>query len=460
MPENQQLLIDAKVNEEGIEIIVSGKSFPIVYPREIWNSYDDDLKQILKDNIAYSSTLFLPTILKQKTISYKTDRPLAETFLFKNGIYDMPSSAEADKKSSTDYVVRFFNVEPKFESTRIKTPKTVDFESGRAKEVAVIPFSFGKESLLSVALCRELGIKPILVNFIEPVNKFEYYHKQRLIKEFEKEHKIKVYTVKYNPGRFRYGRYWGLQTELGWGLQTTEYSLLTLPFVAYFKAKYIVLGNEQSCNDIYIDKYGNLTYRSGFDQYSGWTTQQGLLASLLLGRRVEVVSLVEPLFEIAETKILQTRYPAFAKYQMSCMADNEHARNNRWCQHCAKCGYMFALFSAFSVNMKSLDITENLFDYKHRDIYKHILNNNQNTTAYGRREEIALAFYLAYKNNSRGYTIDKFKKLWLKKTEKNLQQYLRYYFGIHHAENIPTSLKARLFKIYREELQELAQSHD
>ncbi len=448
------MLIDSKINKDGIDIIVNNKAFPIIYPRNIWQSYADDLKELLKDNIAYSSTLFLPTILRKKRISYKTNRPLAEAFLFKNGIYDMPSSAESDRKSSTKYIQRFYNVVPEFTSSRIKTAKKVDFENLGDGRTAVIPFSFGKESLLSAALCLELGIRPILVNFIEPVNKFEYFHKQRLIKEFEKEHKIKVYTVEYNPGRFRYGSYWGLKTELGWGLQTTEYSLLSLPFVSYFKARYIILGNEQSCNDVYFDKQGNLTYRSGFDQYSGWTTQQGFLASLLLGRRVEVISLVEPLFEIAETKILHSRYPKFGKYQMSCMADNEHAKDKRWCQHCAKCGYMFALFSAFGLDNNRLGINENLFDYEHRNVYRHVLNNHKKTTEYGRREEMAVAFYLAYKNGKQGYSIDKFKRLWLKKTKKHLQKYLSYYFAIHDTENIPASLKPRLFKIYKQELRE------
>ena len=449
------LNIDGQITKTGLNILINDESFPIEYPKEIWQKYSQNLKEILLDNLAYSSTIFLPQILNLSEINYRTARPLSESFLFKNGIYDMPTCAIADNQSSLGYVKNFFNTQYFFPSNKIKTPKLINLSSStNKKKTAIIPFSFGKESMLSLSLCQEIGIRPILVNFIEPSDDFEYFHKKKLIAKFEKEMKIKVYVVKYGPGILRYGKYWGMATDLGWGLQTTEYALLSLPFFDYFAADYIILGNEQSCNDVFFDKEGILTYKAAYDQHRDWTSQQGLLASMTLGRKVKVSSFMEPLYEIAITKILHNRYPEYGKYQMSCMADNDKARYNRWCQDCIKCGYIYALCCAVKCDLNKVSFTENLFDKKHYHIYDHLFNYDPQAPAYGSQEELGLAFYLAYRNGYRGYSIAKFKVKLLKKFENNKNKYLKKYLGINSINNIPEELRKPILNIYREELKQ------
>jgi len=449
----KSLNIDAKVTKGGLTVIVNGKEFSITYPREIWQKYPAKAKEALKDNAAYSSTIFLPQMFDLTKIYYQTARPLSETFLFKNGIYDMPCCAIADEKSSLGYVKKFFNTQYIFADNKIKTARN-NFHK-KTMPAAIIPFSFGKESLLSAALCREIGIKPILVNFIEPANEFEYFHKKKLIKKFEAETGLKVYTIEYGPGILRYGKYWNLETELGWGLQTTEYSMLSVPLADYFKTDYIILGNEQSCNDVFFNKEGVLTYKAGYDQHGDWTPQQGLLASLIAGRKIEVISFMEPLYEIAITKILHGRYPEYGKYQMSCMADNEKAKTNRWCQYCVKCGYIFALGSAFNIDLKKIGFTENLFDREHASVYEHFFKYDPQAPAYGSEEELGLAFYLACLKGRSGYSIDLFKKTKLKKFERNQKKLIKKYLGITPGWILPNGLTKKILKIYQQELSRL-----
>lgn len=448
------LSVNSQINANGISIILNNETYTIEYPQEIWENYDKNLKEILKDNITYSSTLFIPQILELPEISYTTNRPIAETFLFKNGIYDMPICAITDEKSSLEYIKRFFNTRYIFKNSEIRKPQKIDFTKNETKEkCAIIPFSFGKESMLSLNLCQEMGIKPILVNFIEPSNDFEFFHKKILIEKFEEETNLKVYTVKYNPGILRYGKYWNLKTELGWGLQTTEYALLSLPFASYFNAQYIILGNEQSCNDIFFNKEDILTYKAGYDQHAEWTTQQGFLASLLLGKNIEVISFMEPLYEISINKILHTRYPEYGKYQMSCMADNHNAEKKRWCENCVKCGYIYALCCAFNLDLKKIGFTENLFDKKHSHIYEHFFNYNPQAPEYGSQEELGLAFLFSSENGFQGESIEKFKKTLLAKMKKNQKEYTKKYLGIETIMyNIPEELKKEVLTIYREEL--------
>src|SRR3989339_2286240 len=94
------LNIDGQITKTGLNILINDESFPIEYPKEIWQKYSQNLKEILLDNLAYSSTIFLPQILNLSEINYRTARPLSESFLFKNGIYDMPTCAIADNQSS------------------------------------------------------------------------------------------------------------------------------------------------------------------------------------------------------------------------------------------------------------------------------------------------------------------------------------------------------------------------
>ena len=167
------LKVDMGLTPTGMIVKINEDHFPIVYEKNIWNKYPISKKKILMDNIAYSSTIFLPQMLELKSIFYNTSRPLSETFLYKNGIYDMPICAETDKKSSVDYILRFFNTRQNFKNSEIRVPDLIEFKSkSKHKKTAIIPFSFGKESMLSFALCQELGIQPILVNFIEPVNEY------------------------------------------------------------------------------------------------------------------------------------------------------------------------------------------------------------------------------------------------------------------------------------------------
>lgn len=452
-PIPKQLVVDARVKNYGLDIILNNEKFPLVYPKQIWSAYPADKKELLKDNIAYSATIFLPQIFGLGSIAYKTPRPVAESFLFENGIKEMPCCALVDAKSTVDYIKNFFNTKYYFAENKISVPRSIDFRLSKKMRVrAVIPFSFGKESALSFCLARELGIEPVLVNFIEPSNSYEYHHKKKLIKEFESEFNIKIHTVQNTPGAFRYGYHWNMKTELGWGLQTTEYALMSLPFLHRFGARYLILGNEQSCNDEFFDKENVLVCKAGYDQFSDWTPQQGILSSLLLGRKIEVVSFLEPLYEIAINKILHNRYPFFSKYLMSCMADNKAAKNKRWCASCVKCGYIYALCCAFNFNLKEIGFTANLFDRRHAKIYDHFFHYDWQNPAYGSQEELGLAFYFACKNGHRGASIDRFKKELLPKFEKNKDKLINKYLGLNKYANIPKIFEKKLLSIYHQEL--------
>lgn len=445
------LLIDAQITDVGIDILVNEDRFPIRYPREIWAHYPDHLKTVLRDNLAYSTTLFLPQMFGVTDVTFKTPRPASETFLFKNGIYDMPICALTDGASSRDYIAKFFNTDSRFATNDIALPAQVDFSPPETAPRAIVPFSFGKESLLTFALCRELKIDPVPVLFVEPANTFEHAHKLKLIEEFRREFGIDIHIVEFSPGIFRYGTFWGLKTELGWGLHTTEYALLALPFVHAFDATYVLSGNEHACNDTFIDNEGMRLHEAGYDQHSDWLSQQTLLASLLYGRKVQILSFMEPLYEIGITRILHRRFPQIGRYQMSCMADSEHARDRRWCQRCMKCGFMYALLSAADIPPTNVGFTENLFDADHSELYDYFFEYDPRRPNYGSQNELGLAFLLAERNGYEGASIERFRRELLPHMREKEQQLRDTYFTAAPDENIPTHLRELLLSIFREE---------
>jgi len=452
-----ELNVRAKLTTRGLDIIVNQEHFPITYPKEIWQAYPQSAKEILMDNLAYSATIFLPQMLGLGEITYQTARPLSEVFLFKNAIYDTSISAIDDKQSSVSYLKSFFNTQFIFASARIKVPSTIHFKKTlRKKRTALVPFCFGKESLLTMSLCQEIGVRPILIYCVEPANTYEYHHKKKLIKEFKLATGRDVYVVNYQPGIFRSGRHWNLNTDLGWGLHTTDYVLLMLPFAHYFKADYLLLGNEQQCSESFINTEGLLTFIAAYDQHHDWTPQQALLASLLLGRRLEVGSLVDPLYELAITKILHHRYSDIARFQMSCLADNDKARQRRWCQSCSKCVEMFAYLSAFGFDFKKVGFTLNLFDRAHYPIYRSLLFQSDPLiplTSYC-DEETELSLYLATLHGCHGYTLERFRTKLLPLIVGRIGQLTKKYLGIHPTSVIPGEIKDKVLQIFREELKE------
>ena len=447
--------VKARIEEDGLSILIDNWSLPIIYPREVWRAYPDKLKEVLRDNIALSSTYFVPQMLNSSKIVYDTSRPISEAFLFKNGIYDMASSAMTDNRSSMAYIKKFLNTTATFRDNKINVPLNKYETRPKKQKRIVIPFTFGKDSLLTTAIAQEIELQPHLVYFVEPTHAYEYRHKKALCEPFYKETGLAVQEVQYEPGKMRYGHLWHKQTELGWGLQTTEYVLMSLPFLYFWKAQYAGLGNERSCNESGLDEEGVLTHWSAYDQHPDWTSQQSLLASLIGGRKIRVISLVEPLHEIAEIAILHRRYPALGKFQTSCLAINRTAKNNRWCQNCEKCGSMYAFMKAFNLDVGRVGITENLFDKNHLHLYKNLFARKDDRIYYAVEEEVFLALYLASQRGAEGAVLEKFKKSILPVFKRSVRKYVKEFMNFYPAKNLPDSLAEKIYPIYDQELTRL-----
>ncbi len=456
--------INYSISKKGFRIRLDKKGFSIGYPKEIWESFPKKTKKNIVENLVFLSTSTLPTITDSGKLEYNMNSPLMGSFFLKPILYYVPSCAEEYGKDCFTIIKRLMNAKYEFKSYNIKVPEY----TAKANNKACILFTFGKDSMLSFALAEEIGLDPELIYIEEPddsyydkytktvIRSYQNKHKTKLIDDFEKEfRKKKIYRIKNDIALLRNCDYFKVdEAELPWGSQLTEYALLMLPFNSHFKAKYVVYGNEASCSATYYNTQGFLT-NPVFDQSGEWTFEISKILRLLT-KKVSALSFLEPIHDLAITKILHSRYPHYAKYQTSCLAANNHAKKTRWCHHCSKCARIYIFLLANNIDPKTVGFSENMLKKSKIEYYalfeKIDCASPYDMAGLGRDEQL-LAFFLAYKNSAKGYLIDIFKKKHLKEAQKRKKELIKEFYGIHESLTIPKHIRKKLDKIYGEELQ-------
>jgi len=450
------LAIRSELTEDGIVLHVKGKSYRIKYPHEVWKEYPDTNKELLLDNLTFMQTCHLPASHRKKGAVYSTSLPCFEPFAFKCTLYDIPSTASIDYAKSTDYLRRFFNSTFFYASYDSVLPEAGKKKSERGnKPTAIILFTAGKESLLTLALCIELGIKPIPIFVEEVPGHPEAKHKDKIISKLKEEYGIDVYKIINEPGKLRYCDLGEKTNNWGAGPQFLSYTLAVMPFVHFFDADYIFFGNEYSCDEYTYDKQG---FKSKFwyDQSSECTKQLSSVARIMTNNRVEVGSLVSPLYEIGIIKTLHERYPHLARLQMSCFSDTKKGKDRVWCGNCPKCASVFVFLKSIGVDPKKIGFENNMFN---KSSGKHFLLFGKDGF-YGHDksvldpEEEAFAFFMAAERGEKGYLIDRFKRLSAYRHMKsNAKKMRRKYLSQYENVAIPYGMKEQVMDIFDETLE-------
>ncbi len=443
-------------DDSSIELEFRGRRYRIEYPEEVWGPLEDDVKASILDHVAFLSTNYLPLVLDKKGVIYDTRLPMFDCFSFKSMMYDLPSSAVLDWRGTVDYVRRYFNLDFVFSSEE-PIVWSRPFKPG---DTAIISFTSGKESLLTLALCRELGLEPILINVTEPSNTHEHKHKIEILRDLNREFGIRYHSVPHEVGLFHDAKWMGTRlTSLGWGNQLMYYLFIYLPFIFHHRARYLFYGNEASCDKENLNNEG---FRANYcyDQSSHWTIQQDIIMRTLTSGSARVGSLVGPLNEIAVAKCLHKAFPEFSKYQMSCFCEDPVTEDHRWCCNCSKCARNYAFINAVGGDTERAGFWLDMFDEEHRGLFSAL--DGEDTYGFDRsglgREEQELALYLAserlpenellkeYRANSRYNSVDCDGE----SGSALFRRDYRTYFSPQEYPAIPGELKERVYQIYRE----------
>ncbi len=454
---SKKILIKPEIKEKGFLISFNQKDFSVVYPRNIWGKYPLFLKKVLLENLTFALTLHLPCLLDIGSLWYLMSKPSVKDMIGEGFRDSLPATALMKSEKASKYLEKLSQTKYHFNRKEASVPFTLPLR--KIRNTALIFFTFGKDSLLTYSLCKEIGIKTMPAYVKEPLSQTEDHLKEKLAEKFFEEFKQKILFIKNEAGSLR-EPYKNPSDDgwYGWEMQLTQFGLIVLPIAFARMTNYLFFSNEQSCNDKFLDKEG-FWCNPVYEQSVEWIQKLGKIVQLLGMENLKVGSLIEPLHELAIIKILHHRYPEIAKYQMSCSSFNEYKiikRKSRWCGNCSKCARIFIFLLANNINPKKVELRNNMLKLKYRQKYALFgcdkdSNYGYDVSLLGRDEQL-LAFYLAYQNGYKGELIDLFKKLYLKEAKKREKELIKKYFGIHSAETIPEELKDKVLKIYKEEL--------
>lgn len=443
-----QIHIYRKIKKNIIEIKIKKNLYKIKYPYYIWEKFPSSLHQVFADCLTYIFTWHL-SLTKKIPVIYHFPHPLIEPIIFKMLIYSLPMNIFEFPYLKTSQVLKdFYNCsfQTQFRSLNF-------FYSGkkvkkRLKNKALVLFSFGKDSLLTIGLLNELGVKPIPIFMREPFCIFENYHKKKLAEKFYRQLDTKVEFFPLSVGRLRErsGLYWG------WDIILSQYAFILVPYFFYHQAKYLFFGNERSCNFYLKDKEGYFVNPVFEQSISAMQLLQSIPKNFFISTHIG--SLVEPINEIFITYILHKRYPQLGKFQMSCFSEEEAAKKRRWCGVCEKCARMFIFFKALGISPERVGFYNNDMLSLAKERYYVIFNGGMGSSYGGSglgKDEQLLAFYLAWRNGVKGELMEKFKRVYLPEVERRKNELIKEYFGIHSSLSLPSSLRRKVLKIFENE---------
>lgn len=433
----------------GISLKFRGRSFKLTYPKEIWKSYPNEIKGVLIDNLAHLLTINLPIIADIGNLKYNTPPPFFRFLFYSMVVIGIPSAVESYRIPTDKALKRFMRINYEFKNLDVKIPS---FEQTTERR-AIVPFSFGKDSLLTLAVCKEIGLDPVPVYINDTVspkeNRLKIITSRKLFKEFG----IKTEHVKNEIEQLNDFEFFGKpETCLGYTHMVTGFCFISLPFANHYKAKYIVIGNQQDMNFSFVNKDGFLTIPSP-DQSHMWMMQQDNVTRLMTNDSVRVTSVIQPLTNIAIMKVLHNRYGEYGKYQISCDC-LDPSDEERWCHACVKCARLFLFMKANGIDVKRVGFKTDLFQEKYRDLFS--LFNGKETDNYEKSEEAKeqqlLAFYMALKNGEKGDLIEKFKEAFLDEAKRREDELHKKFFSIHDVSSIPAEIRDDVVRVYKEEL--------
>lgn len=448
--------MEIKISNSGKGPLINFKDekFSIRYKGNLWKNLDREFKKFFLDNYVFLKSVHLPLFLRDTEIKFNTNEPLLKDFFLKMQYMDIPTFSDSIRTSTSELFELFNEVKFYFKPGR---PLNPHLDLSFDKDSAIVSMSFGKESLLTYAILKELGFKTHPVWVSENGFPLENNSKSRLCNIFKRKFGEKIDRIENNTMLLHKFEHYKIKalTEYSLSHTMTEYGFLFLPYLLKYNSKNLFFGNEQSCNSSYINKEGYVAYAI-FDQSVQWMKEMNIAFNSIFKNKINIGSLVEPLHEISILKILHQRYPQIGKYQSSCFPDmTEKNKRKRWCCRCSKCARIFIMFKALGINPKKMGFHENMLQKQYSDFFPifngHKFDNSYDSTGLSKDEQL-FAFLLAFKNRSRGYLIDKFKEKYLKEVSSREDEFHKTFFRTHSFETVPPLIKMQLESIFKESL--------
>lgn len=226
------------------------------------------------------------------------------------------------------------------------------------------------------------------------------------------------------------------------------YAFLTLFIAVLFDYRYIIVSNERSANYGNVEYLGEVTNHQWSKSFEFEKLFQDYVAKYIT-EDIHYFSLLKPLYEIKIVKLF-AKYKKYFSVFSSCNTNfkiNMPTAGGKWCGKCAKCVFIFTLFSAFVDKKDLLTIFgKNLFEDKTLlVIFEELLGikNFKPFECIGTPEEMQFALYLAHKKKT--YNSDVTIRMFIKKVLpkiKDISNLEKRLFSTSSQNLIPESFQA------------------
>ena len=440
------LAINVTETPRGLLFRHGRKRYNLNWPQGLWKRLPKRFREVLTDHLAHLLTIDVPLVAEADGVELNRARPCFWAQFRTMSLGGIPQAIEAYPPPTTAVLDRFRRMRYVFSSL---VPRIPPRTSWRTRRRAVVLFSSGKDSLTSLGLAREMGLDPVPVYIDDTVspgeNRIKRRHLSRLGRMGFPAQLVTNRVEQLND----FNNWTGEETCLGYMHMVTGFALIALPIARAFRARYIVLGNQQNMNFPFVNKDGFHTYPS-FDQTSNWTMQIDRMTSVLTGGAVRTVSLIEPLTNVGVMKVLFERYPDLGKL-LVCCDSLDASTEPRWCQKCSKCARLALILRALGVDPERVGIREKMLSPSHARLYA--VFGGGETDNYERsteaREEQALCFMLAGERGLTGPLVDRFRKQFGRRGKAKL---LKKFLKLYPAGTVAMELREGLLRILKEAL--------
>jgi len=439
------LKVRVEENARGLVFRHGRTRYAVRWPRGVWRKLPKRFRDVLTDNLAHLLTIDLPLVAEADGVQLNRARPCFWGEFKTCVLGSIPQAVEIYPPRTTRVLETFRGIRYLFTTD---VPVVPPRRTWKTKPRAVVLFSSGKDSLVSLGLAREMGLDPVAVYVDDTVSPSENRIKRSHLGKLARMG-FPVELVTNEVERLNDFKHWKRdETCLGYMHMVTAFAFLALPIAYAFQARYVILGNQQDMNFPFVNKDGFYTYPS-FDQTSSWTMQVDAMVRAFTGGGVRVMSLIEPLTNVGVMKLLLERYPELVELLVSCDS-LDACVEPRWCQECSKCATLALLMRALGGDPRAVGIRSEMMGLADAPLYAvlgGVRTDNYERSAEA-REEQALCFLLAIEHGLSGPLIDRFKARFAGKFSK--QELLAKFLKLYPPATVPVELRTDLMTILRD----------
>ena len=398
------------------------------FPEEVWESFP--AKEELRNELAYVLTLAPPVILRHPTVWYSTPEP--QFFDIYNDCFELsiPNMVEPIRRENSEEILQQFRAVGRHftGSTRAQPIKRLHFWNPRR---VVLPFSFGKDSLLSLATLHALGYEVILVTIDERVLPRGEAVRCGLRKQLAKDHGLELQTVR---NEIQLLSDWQVlrrpETRLHQVHIYFVYLFAMIPFCIHFGAPTIVFNNEYHNSLPYLHREGYILPHKVMQSHA-LTERLARMAETFSDGQITVSNLIGGMGNYAIHRILHQQYPDFGKYRVTCHL--EVSDFSRWCHDCYRCAQAFIYFMATGRDPFEMGFEESMLETDKKQHFSLFRESIYPEDGYHRftADEERLAFLMADLAGFNGPLLDLFKERFPRQTEAETARLTGRVFRLH-----------------------------